>query len=92
MGKVVLEKDIRIEKRFPQEWPARVVIRTANGREYEKFVRYPKGDPENPLTWDEMAAKFRSLAGYVLPADRSTEILNRIGTAKPATIPALCQT
>jgi 2-methylcitrate dehydratase PrpD len=79
MGKVTLVKDIRIEATFPREWPARVAILLDDGRTYEKFVRYPKGDPDNPLTWDEMAAKFRSLAGRVLPADRCNAIIEDVG-------------
>jgi 2-methylcitrate dehydratase PrpD len=61
-----------------------------NGQRWEKFVRYPKGDPENPLTWDEMAAKFRTLAGTVLSAERCDEIIAAVSSAKPAALPALC--
>jgi 2-methylcitrate dehydratase PrpD len=89
MGKVALVKDARIEETFPKEWPARVVILLDNGQHYEKFIRYPKGDPENPLTWHEMTAKFRSLAGAVLSAERCDEIIEAISGAKPALIPAL---
>jgi 2-methylcitrate dehydratase PrpD len=90
MGKVTLIKDIRLEKNFPREWPARVAISLEDGRQYEKFVRHPKGDPENPLTWEEMAAKFRALAGGVLSADRCDQVLEQIATSKPAVLPALC--
>ena len=79
MNKVALVKDARIEESFPREWPARVVIELSNGRCYEKFVRHPKGDPENPLTWDELEAKFRALTGRE-PVDLSN----------PALIPGLC--
>jgi 2-methylcitrate dehydratase PrpD len=90
MNKVVLVKDARIEETFPKEWPARVVIEVDSGQRYEKFVRYPKGDPENPLTWDEMTAKFRALAGAVLSRDRCDEIIGAIASAKPAQLPAMC--
>jgi 2-methylcitrate dehydratase PrpD len=90
MGKVVLEKDIRLEKSFPREWPARVTIHLADGRSYEKFIRHPKGDPENPLTWEEMAQKFRSLAGTVLPAERCGQIVDQIAGTNPAAIALLC--
>ena len=90
ISKVVLEKDIRLEKNFPREWPARVAIHLANGRSHEKFVRFPKGDPENPLSWEEMTAKFHSLAGSILPADRSAAIIAGLSAAKPATLAALC--
>ena len=78
MGRVVLVKDARIEKNFPTEWRSRVVVYLANGERYENFVRFPKGDPENPLSWDELAAKFRSLAGGVLPAYQCTQIESRV--------------
>jgi 2-methylcitrate dehydratase PrpD len=90
MNKVALVKDARIEETFPTEWPARVVIETENGQRHEKLVRYPKGDPENPLTWDEMTAKFRSLAGTVLSPERCDEIIEAISSAKPARLPAMC--
>ena len=90
MDTVVLAKNFALEKNFPREWPARVVIELETGERYENSVRYPKGDPENPLTWEEMAAKFRSLAGAVLPPDRCDQIIAGIITAPPADLPALC--
>ena len=65
MDRVVLVKDAHIEENFPDEWNSRVTVHLQNGEQYENYVRYPKGDPENPLTWDELAAKFRSLAGEI---------------------------
>jgi 2-methylcitrate dehydratase PrpD len=83
MNKVALVKDPRIEETFPREWPARVSIELADGRRHEKFVRYPKGDPENALTWDEMETKFRALTGR-------GDIIAAVSSAKPSEIPALC--
>jgi 2-methylcitrate dehydratase PrpD len=74
MRKVVLQKDNRLEKNFPAEWPARVKIQLKDGRQFEKRVRYPKGDPENPLSWAELSAKFESLASRVFPTARCEEI------------------
>jgi len=91
MKKVVLLKDRRIEATFPAEWPAHVVIELENGQRFEKFVRYPKGDPENPLTWDEMCNKFRSLTGAVLSDDRCDEIIAAISAARPAALMAFCR-
>lgn len=91
MGKVILTKDARLEETFPREWPALVTIDTQDGRTHEKFVRYPKGDPENPLTWEELARKFRTLAGAVLPPERCNRILEQIPTAAPAELAALCR-
>jgi 2-methylcitrate dehydratase PrpD len=66
MGKVVVTKDIRIDKRFPKEWPARVAMDLEGGRRVEKLIAHPKGDPKNPLSWEELIAKFRLLAEPVI--------------------------
>ncbi|HEV7969036.1 MAG TPA: MmgE/PrpD family protein [Candidatus Acidoferrales bacterium] len=78
MAKVVLQKDGRIEKNFPAEWPALVSVHLTNGNHFEKYVRFPKGDPENPLTWQELSAKFHSLATRVFPRTRCDQILDSI--------------
>ncbi|HTR38303.1 MAG TPA: MmgE/PrpD family protein [Bryobacteraceae bacterium] len=90
MSKVALVKDARLEETFPKEWPARVTIETEDGQRFEKFVRYPKGDPENPLSWDDMATKFRSLAGGSLSEERCSEIIRAIPEKRPAELPVLC--
>jgi 2-methylcitrate dehydratase PrpD len=38
--------------------PARAKVRTKGGSSLEAYVLYPKGHPENPLTNDELSAKF----------------------------------
>jgi 2-methylcitrate dehydratase PrpD len=78
MSKVVLQKDIRIEKNFPAEWPALVSVHLTNGKQFEKYIRFPKGDPENPLTWLELSAKFHSLATRVFPKIRCDEIIDLV--------------
>ncbi|HEY7388497.1 MAG TPA: MmgE/PrpD family protein [Bryobacteraceae bacterium] len=89
MAKVSLVKDASLETAFPREWPARVTILVASGERHEKFIRYPKGDPENPLSWEEMAAKFRMLAGGVLPEERCERIIEEVGRAKPEAVARL---
>ncbi|HZV60370.1 MAG TPA: MmgE/PrpD family protein [Candidatus Eremiobacteraceae bacterium] len=78
MSKVVMIKDVRIEKNFPAEWPSNAKIVLEDGTIYEKFIRHPKGDPENPLSWEELASKFRSLAIPVLPEVQWREIENSL--------------
>jgi 2-methylcitrate dehydratase PrpD len=91
LGKVVMIKHFKIEKNFPAEWPAIVTIHLEDGRSLKKMIRHPRGDPQNPLTWTELIAKFRSLAGAVLPPDRCDKIVDHIVAAdSPAALPALC--
>ena len=61
---------------------------STDGQRFEKFVRYPKGDPENPLSWDEMAAKFRALAGSARQTLRRNHRGDFYGEAR--NFPALC--
>ena len=34
-----------------------------------------KGDPDNPLSWDEFAAKFDGLAAELLPTERRARLV-----------------
>lgn len=78
MPRVRCVQDPELEKEFPRKWPARVAISTRDGRRFETFVEYPKGDPENPFSWDEMIEKFHSLAEPVYTDRRRKEIVKRI--------------
>jgi len=78
MSKVVMTKDKRIEKNFPAEWATRVKVQLTNGDEFEKVVRFPKGDPENPLSWQELTTKFQSLAMCVFPQSWCQEIVDSV--------------
>ena len=85
MRKVVMVKDNRIEKNFPAEWAASVQVRLKNGKTFENYIRFPKGDPENPMTWDELSAKFASLAQRVLPPERCGQIIDQVSKINPST-------
>lgn len=45
--------------------PAAVEVKTARGT-FLREVRYPLGDPKNPMSWDDVAGKFTDQAGPVL--------------------------
>jgi 2-methylcitrate dehydratase PrpD len=49
---------------------ARMTVRLADGRVLEERVEAARGTPANPAGRDEVLAKFRRLAGGVLPTDR----------------------
>jgi 2-methylcitrate dehydratase PrpD len=85
MSKVVMVKDKRIEKNFPAEWATRVKVQLTNGKEFEKVVRFPKGDPENPLNWQELTIKFQSLAMRVFPQSRCQEIVDAVSDMSHST-------
>lgn len=78
MQRVSHARDAELERHFPRQWPAWAVIELHNGRKVSSTVRYPRGDPQNPLSWDELLAKYRQLGRSVLPEDRLDEISQRV--------------
>jgi 2-methylcitrate dehydratase PrpD len=58
------------EMAYPIEGWARIVV-TTDGGSFEAEVDAPRGDPRNPLTWDELCGKFRDCAAPVLGRDRT---------------------
>jgi len=54
---------------------AHMTIRFADGRSLEERVSAARGTPANPLTRDEVEAKFRRLAEVALPAERVTRLV-----------------
>lgn len=51
-------------QRSPEVRGARVTIYKKDGRMFEATCMYPKGEPENPLTMEELEDKFTGLAIY----------------------------
>ncbi len=66
LRKVEVVADPEIEKVFPALQRVIVNINTTDGRSFSKQLDYPKGDPRNPLTDQEVEEKFSALADGVL--------------------------
>jgi len=66
LKKVEVVADPEIEKVFPTLQRVIVHINTTDGRCFSKQLDYPKGDPRNPLTDQEVEEKFSALADGVL--------------------------
>jgi 2-methylcitrate dehydratase len=68
LQKVEVVADPEIEKLFPALQRVIVNITTTDGRVLSKQLDFPKGDPRNPLTDQEVDEKFGALAEGVLSA------------------------
>src|SRR5207302_8951052 len=66
LKKVEVVADPEIEKVFPALQRVIVNITTTDGRAFSKQLDYPKGDPRNPLSDQEIEEKFSALADGVL--------------------------
>jgi len=63
IDKIKGEPSQEFEKMFPAKQPSRVVVTTNDSRTFEEYLEYPKGDPREPMTMDDLENKFNSLAG-----------------------------
>ena len=55
-----------------------VTLTLKDGRSYTETVTHATGAPDNPMTDEHLEAKFRGLAGDVLPAGQVEELLGRL--------------
>ena len=78
MGKINCVSDPELETEFPVKWKARVAVETTSGQRLTQSIEYPKGDPENPLTQDELEDKFRVLTNPVYSPQKADAIIEGI--------------
>jgi 2-methylcitrate dehydratase len=70
---------------FPEKQPSKVVLRTKDGKRYEEYLEYPKGDPREPMTTEDLDAKFAALSANLLSSDRQREVKEAIFSAETMT-------
>jgi 2-methylcitrate dehydratase PrpD len=78
MRRVECVTDPDLEKAFPKQWCATAEILTKDGERHFTKVEYCKGDPENPLSWDELIEKFHDLSGRFVTKERRLKILDQV--------------
>ncbi len=69
--------DPEFEALFPEKKPAEVVIETNRGT-FSARVDYPKGDPREPMTDEELGQKFGALTEGILSDNRRKRIADAI--------------
>ena len=79
MKKIHIHHNPELDHYFPESFPTRVAITMEGGKRYEKEVRYPKGDPENPLTKEDVVQKFRlAVSGTELTTTEQERIIGAV--------------
>lgn len=73
--KTTWEVSPEFEAVYPKFYPARVTVKTKTGKTYVGEIKYPKGDPENPATKEEVIEKFRFTSGYSIGTDKTNKII-----------------
>lgn len=62
MERISLVRDPELGKVYPGRWPAVAEITVRAGQTHTARVDFPRGDPQNPMTQEELVAKFHNLA------------------------------
>ena len=78
MKRVEYIVDPDLDQNFPRQWGATAEILTKDGKRYFTKIEYPKGDPENPLSWEEMIEKFNHLSHRFFTKERRLKIVDEV--------------
>jgi len=77
LPRIKVVADPEIDALFPGVKRARVTITTMDGRSETSLTDYAKGAPENPLSDEEIVAKFKANAAGVISEKRMEEVLKK---------------
>jgi 2-methylcitrate dehydratase PrpD len=84
MDRVECVSDAALDAQYPASWPAWAEVTTTGGARYRAQAQHPRGDPANPLTDAELAAKFGDLTGHCYDPGRRAALLDAVATLPDA--------
>jgi 2-methylcitrate dehydratase PrpD len=76
--RVEIVLDDEIEKVYPDRYANKVEVILRSGERFETRVDFAKGSFENPMSFGQVAEKFRSLAGKVINKDRMDTLIESV--------------
>jgi 2-methylcitrate dehydratase PrpD len=71
LDRVEVTADDRLTKLYPRQWGGIASV-TVGGKTHQREVLHPRGDPENPMGWDDVALKLKTMAKFLkrpIPVD-----------------------
>ncbi len=78
LPKITVVADPELEKIFPEKKPTIVEITTEDGKTVTKSVDFPKGDPRNTMTDEELGEKFDALTTEAYSAEQKAAVKKAI--------------
>jgi 2-methylcitrate dehydratase len=78
IDKIKGEASEEFDKMFPEKQPSRATITTKDGKVFSEYLEYPKGDPREPMTIEDIDIKFSGLAEGLLDSERQKAIKETI--------------
>ena len=71
-------EDTELNKGYPKGIPNDITITCTDGTKVNKRVDFPRGHAENPMTDDEVFAKFHRLADGVIAKDTADHLVEQV--------------
>jgi 2-methylcitrate dehydratase PrpD len=78
--------DPELDRAYPERWPGMVQVVMTDGRKIVRYVDFPLGEPENPVSRAERKDKFSQLAGLALEDDAVCRLWDLIESADVSTL------
>ncbi len=79
MGKISIQEDSEYTVECPKKRAARVEIRCVDGTEYSEKIEYPLGEPENPMSDEQLEKKTVELMTYSgISSAKANDFINKI--------------
>src|SRR5579872_3326512 len=76
VAKIKIHRDAALTARYPKEIPNRITLTLADGRKLVAENEFPRGHDQNPMTDEEVEAKFLRMASGRLPESQAQLILD----------------
>ena len=76
LDKIKIVETAECNAGYPDGIPNKLIIRMKDGRELTQLVKYPRGHAGNPMTDDEVGAKFTRQAGEVVSLTTAQRIVD----------------
>ena len=77
-AKVTVEESLEATAAFPREWRHEITIELKDGRSAVGKVIHPKGHPDNPMSVDELAGKFHSMADKAIGDAAAAQVVDMV--------------
>ncbi len=77
-ARVDVVPDARCDAIFPREFPAILRVRLSDGAELVEEVLANRGGPRRPLSFAELATKFRDNVAAAMPPETANEIIGHV--------------
>ncbi len=80
VSKIKVHRDDRLTARYPHGIPNRVVVTLTDGEQLTAENEFPRGHDQNPMTDDEVTAKFQRMADGLLDSAAQRRVLEMCWT------------